>query len=75
MGTGMNMKKYKKIANFLDKIRLNGEKTEKYLINEFAKKCYANYKTEDGLRQARKFLKVLFGNQLKTLVTRVVLLR
>merc|ERR1719189_911104 len=65
--TGMNMKKYKKIAVFLDKI-MKTSKDEQTLVDEFAKKCYANYKKDDGLRQARKFLKVLFGDNLTTLV-------
>merc|ERR1719499_119068 len=67
----MNMKKYKKIASFLDKIRAQkGEnaKTEKHLVNEFAKKCYPTYKADDGLKQAKKFLKVLFGDNLGVLV-------
>jgi len=69
--TGMDMKKYKKIASFVENIRkdTSAKMDESYLVTQFAQKCYANYDKEDGLRQAHKFLRVLFGApDLKVLV-------
>jgi len=68
-GTGMNVKKYKKIANFVDGI-LKKEKDpdEEKLLKQFAQKCYASFSEKDGLRQAKKFLKILFGDDLQKLV-------
>lgn len=65
--TGMDLRKYKKISSFVETILTNSP-NESTLIKEFAKKCYANYPEDDGLRQARKFLRVLFGDNLGVLV-------
>jgi len=65
--TGMDLRKYKKISSFVETI-LTNKPNETTLVKEFAKKCYANYPEDDGLRQAKKFLRVLFGDDLKTLV-------
>jgi len=67
-GTGMNLKKYRKIATFVDGIVEGADCSEEVLLEKFAQKCYANFTKKDGLRQAKKFLKVLFGNNLNTLV-------
>lgn len=67
-GTGMNVKKYQKIANFVDTIVQKKDVTEEALLKKFAKKCYATFDEADGLRQAKKFLKVLFGSDLTILV-------
>lgn len=68
-GTGMNVKKYKKIANFVDGILKKAEKPdENILLTQFAQKCYASFSEKDGLRQAKKFLKILFGDDLELLV-------
>jgi len=66
--TGMNEKKYKKIQTFVDKIL--AEKPEAgmnvdYLLEHFAKKCYANFSKEDGIKQAKKFLVVLYADLAK----------
>jgi len=63
--TGMNEKKYKKIQNFVDKIldaKENKDITSSELVAQFAKKCYANFDEEDGKKQAKKFLLVLYDN-------------
>jgi len=65
--TGMDLRKYKKISSFVETILIK-KPDEAKLVQEFAKKCYANYPEEDGLRQAKKFLRVLFGDNLDTLV-------
>lgn len=67
-GTGMNVKKYLKIANFVDQIVKAKDMNEEILLEKFAKKCYASFSEKDGYRQAKKFLRVLFGDDLKTLV-------
>jgi len=69
-GTGMNVKKYLKIANFVDQIVKGENVDEKELLEKFAKKCYASFSEKDGLRQAKKFLKVLFGDDLTVLVNK-----
>jgi len=60
---GMNMKKYKKIEGVVLKI-LDPKKTEnptaEILLKLFAKKCYGNFPEKDGIKQAKKFLKVLY---------------
>lgn len=68
-GTGMNVRKYKKIANFVDGIlKKEAHPDEDVLLKQFAQKCYASFNEKDGLRQAKKFLKILFGDDLKILV-------
>jgi len=67
-GTGMNLKKYQKIATFVDGIMKDKNVTEDVLKAKFAKKCYATFNEKDGLRQADKFLRVLFGDNLSVLV-------
>jgi len=66
----MNVKKYLKIANFVDQIVKGDNVDEKELLDKFAKKCYASFSEKDGLRQAKKFLKVLFGDDLTILVNK-----
>jgi len=62
----MNEKKYKKIQTFVDKILADkteaGDMTVDYLLENFAKKCYANFKKDDGIKQAKKFLLVLYSD-------------
>jgi len=62
--TGMNEKKYKKIQTFVDKIleQGGGKVTEDVLLEKFAEKCYANFPKPDGIKQAKKFLLVLYAD-------------
>jgi len=61
----MNEKEYKKIQTFVDKIlehKPESGMSVDYLLENFAKKCYANFKKDDGIKQAKKFLIVLYAN-------------
>jgi serine/threonine protein kinase len=60
---GMNMKKYKKIEGVVLKIldpKRFENPTPEILLKVFAKKCYGNFPEKDGMKQAKKFLKVLY---------------
>jgi len=65
--TGMNLKKYKKIGDFVDQI-LAKSPGEKVLLKKFADKCYNSFEEGEALHQARKFLRVLYGNDLSVLL-------
>jgi len=62
---GMNMKKYNKIKDVVLKIldpEKNANPTEDSFLKSFALKCYGNLGKEEGKKQARKFLKVLYDD-------------
>lgn len=59
--TGMNMKKYKKIRGFVDRIvEADPKPSVDKLLEDFAAKCYANFPKAEGVKQAKKFLNVLY---------------
>jgi len=67
--TGMDEKKYGKIQTFVDKIiDVNPKPNVDTLLAKFAAKCYASYKEAEGVKQARKFLQVLY-NDLEFLIS------
>lgn len=66
--TGMDEKKYNKIKTFVDKILDEDPKPDvNGLLVKFAKKCYASYPQAEGIKQAKKFLQVLYKD-LNTLI-------
>jgi len=65
--TGMTVKKYKKIGDFVDQI-LAKSPSEDALLKKFANKCYNSFDEKEARRQAGKFLRVLYGKDLKLLI-------
>jgi len=61
--TGMDAKKYGKIQTFVDKIiDVNPKPDVDTLLAKFAAKCYQSFKKPEGVKQARKFLQVLYND-------------
>jgi len=57
----MDMKKYKKIETVVKRI-LQKNPNKEELLASFAAKCYGTFKKKDGIKQAQKFLLVLYND-------------
>lgn len=59
---GMTPEKYNKIRELVDKIvDANPKPSQAELIKKFGTECYGTFSEKDAIRQAKKFLKTVYG--------------
>jgi len=60
---GMTPEKYNKIRDLVDKIvDASPKPSQGELIKKFGTECYGTFSEKDAVRQAKKFLKTVYGN-------------